>query len=222
MSFSDPKPLAERLVAAAPALLVQAAIGYALLSGLVVSVFPPRDRTLVTEHIPLPPTPPPDKVVEAPPPSTKATPEPLPPLPRPEVRSEAPTAGPAATGPVTVDPGPPTVEVTLPPAEPAPAVDLARGVAIRGRQGDWFPRDAYPAAARRAGAQGRVSVSVDVGTNGRVAACRVTASSGSEDLDAATCRLATRNGRFVPALDGAGQPVAATYALRNVRWVLEE
>jgi protein TonB len=101
-------------------------------------------------------------------------------------------------------------------------VNLSRGLQPRGDQGRWFPQDSYPAAARRAGAEGRVSVSVDVGATGRVTACRVTSTSGNEDLDLATCRLATRNGRFEPARNEAGEPVASTTALRNVRWRLEE
>ena len=108
-----------------------------------------------------------------------------------------------------------------PPVPPTPSVNLSRGLKPRGDQGGWFPQDSYPPAARRAGAEGRVSVSVDVGTNGKVIACRVLASSGNGDLDAATCRLATRNGRFEPARDASGAPTPSTTALRNVRWVLD-
>ncbi|WP_186728986.1 TonB family protein [Sphingomonas panacisoli] len=61
---------------------------------------------------------------------------------------------------------------------------------------NWFPFDSYPAAAKRAGAQGRASWEVDVDEGGRATACRITASTGNADLDATTCRLALRNGRF--------------------------
>lgn len=221
MSFSDPRPLRDRLVAAAPTLLVQAAVGYALLSGLAVTVFHDPERTLTTSNIPVEPLPP----VEQP------TPEPLPraerATPRPEVFRPVPEVFTEATPTTSLSSEPPVLDlgsapVLLPEPTPEPAISLARAAAPRGNQGDWFPRDAYPAAARRSGAQGRVSVSVDVGAGGRVTACRVTASSGNEELDGATCRLATRNGRFAPALDESGRPVAATYPLRNVRWVLEE
>ena len=115
----------------------------------------------------------------------------------------------------------PTAEPIAPPEPPVATVSLARGLRPRGDQGGWFPQDSYPPAARRAGAEGRVSVSVDVGTDGRVVACRVTSTSGNEDLDKATCRLATRNGRFEPARGADGAPIPSTTALRNVRWVLD-
>jgi len=221
MSYSDKRPLRDRLVAAGPTLLIQAAVGYVLLSGLAITTLAPPERTLLTKNVPLVPPPEPDSLPDTPPPSAKSVSDPRPYLPSAEVTTTTIDVAPVPSGPVFVD---------LPPMADAPAVtppiekpvDLGRGVAPLRSQGDWFPRDAYPAAARRAGAEGRVSVAVDVGTTGRVTACRVTASSGSEDLDAATCRLASRNGRFRPALDSGGQPTAATYTLRNVRWVLEE
>ena len=121
-------------------------------------------------------------------------------------------------------PAGPTIGVAVEPPviTPQPPRSLARGLAVRGSQGDWFPQDSYPASARRTGAEGVVSVAVTVGTDGRVDACRVTASSGNGALDAATCRLATRNGRFSPALAADGLPVAAMFALRNVRWTIAD
>ncbi len=117
----------------------------------------------------------------------------------------------------------PALSALLPGRTPAPAppVSLARGVRPRGAQGDWFPQDSYPAAARRAEAEGRVSVRVTVGADGRVADCAVIASSGNADLDSATCRLARRNGRFDAARDAQGQPVASQFTLRGVHWRLE-
>lgn len=67
-----------------------------------------------------------------------------------------------------------------------------------------------------------MSVSVEVGATGRVTACRVTSSGGNADLDGATCRLATRNGRFEPALEADHSPTTSTTALRNVWWRLED
>jgi periplasmic protein TonB len=108
-----------------------------------------------------------------------------------------------------------------PPEPPAPpAADLSEGAAPVGNQGDWFPQDAYPGPALARGAEGRVSVSVAIGTDGRVTDCQVTSSSGDRDLDAATCRLAKRNGRFRPARDRDGHPIAGSASLRNVRWIV--
>jgi len=50
--------------------------------------------------------------------------------------------------------------------------------------------------------------------------CTVTSSSGSPDLDAATCTNVTRRARFKPALEN-GQPVQSTYSNR-IRWVIPE
>jgi len=61
---------------------------------------------------------------------------------------------------------------------------------------------------------------VTVGTDGRVVDCTITSSSGSPDLDAATCTNVTRRARFKPALEN-GQPVQATYSNR-IRWVIPE
>lgn len=65
----------------------------------------------------------------------------------------------------------------------------------------------YPRAALRNGLTGRVSVRFTVLTNGRIANCRVVASSGSPMLDATTCRLLTERLRFRPARNSAGVPI---------------
>jgi len=65
----------------------------------------------------------------------------------------------------------------------------------------------YPSQALRDRLQGRVSVRFTVLTDGRIANCRVVASSGSPMLDATTCRLLTQRLRFRPARDSAGVPI---------------
>ena len=65
----------------------------------------------------------------------------------------------------------------------------------------------YPRAALNDRLQGRVSVRFTVLTDGRIANCRITASSGSPMLDATTCRLLTRRLRFRPARNSAGVPI---------------
>ena len=65
----------------------------------------------------------------------------------------------------------------------------------------------YPRAALRNRLQGRVSVRFTVLTSGRIANCRITASSGSPLLDATTCRLLTERLRFRPATNSAGVPI---------------
>ena len=65
----------------------------------------------------------------------------------------------------------------------------------------------YPRAALHDRLQGRVSVRFTVLTSGRIANCRITASSGSPLLDATTCRLLTRRLRFRPATTNSGIPI---------------
>jgi periplasmic protein TonB len=228
MAYSDQAPGRDRAVAIGSVVVIHAGLAAALLSGLAVKVFEvPAKPPLEATNIDLLPPPPPEPVPPPPQPRTEQqvvrAPVPLPiaPIPIVPTRSDPgllTSPDPAPPVPANVEVGPPTI----PAPPPAPAVDLTRGASPRGNQGDWFPQDSYPAAAKRAGAEGRVSVSVGVGANGRVTDCQVTASSGNEALDQATCRLATRNGRFEVARDAQGRPVASRASLRGVRWVLQD
>lgn len=204
-------------------IVVHAVLGYALLTGLATNVIREiADGPLKTYNVPVEPPPPPDPQTL---PKTDTT------IARPLERLTAPprevplaTGDPVVTGTIDLPPLPPIPDAPFTKAaEPIPpAVSLVRGASPRGNQGDWFPSESYPAAARRASAEGLVSVRVTVGTNGRVTECAVTASSGNADLDGATCRLATRNGRFEPARDAAGEKVPSSVTLRNVRWRLTD
>jgi protein TonB len=91
----------------------------------------------------------------------------------------------------------------------------------RGNPGGWFTDDDYPADAKRAGAQGSVSLLLSVDTSGKVVGCRVTASSGNSSLDDATCRLAERRGRFIIQKDAQGDAQPYTYSLPGIRWSLK-
>ncbi|PAX09708.1 TonB family protein [Sphingomonas lenta] len=226
MAYADQKQ--NKTIAMGSAALVQLGLGAALLTGFVVTTAPrPKAPPTVVKLIPL------DKPIETPPPPepvkevVERVDTPVPPLHIPEAVVPRPDTVDLVGTTVITPPPPPVppirIEIAPPPTPPvAPPVNLSRGLQPRGDQGYWFPRDSYPAAARRAGAEGRVSVTVDVGVTGRVTGCRVAVSSGNEDLDQTTCRLATRNGRFTPALNAAGEPVPGTLTLRPVRWTLEE
>ncbi len=65
----------------------------------------------------------------------------------------------------------------------------------------------YPRTAADAGAEGSVSVRYSVGKDGRASNCRVTQSSGNDELDLTTCRLIVERFRFVPSRDASGNPV---------------
>jgi protein TonB len=85
---------------------------------------------------------------------------------------------------------------------------------LAGRIGD----SDYPRSASRSGATGTAVVHLSVGTDGRVAGCRVARSSGSADLDEATCRLARERFRYSPARDPQGRAVPDTVGWKQVWW----
>ena len=85
--------------------------------------------------------------------------------------------------------------------------------------GTWATTNDYPVRALHNMEQGATGFSLTVDPRGRVASCLVTESSGSLDLDEATCRLVADRARFVPATDRKGRAVEGSYTSR-VHWVL--
>jgi len=110
------------------------------------------------------------------------------------------------TGSVTVDPIRPIAAPVLTGVEPDPR--FAR---------DFQP--AYPPAMRRAGQEGRVSVRVLVGVDGRVKDIALISSPG-DDFFQATRRQAMAKWRFKPATRD-GVPVEA-WRVMNLRFVLDD
>ncbi|HEY6814553.1 MAG TPA: hypothetical protein VI168_03340 [Croceibacterium sp.] len=74
-----------------------------------------------------------------------------------------------------------------------------------------------PPGGRRVRRGHDVVIELEVGTDGRVGACRVTDPSPDPEADAITCRLATERFVFRPRLNAAGEPVTGTYRWRQ-RW----
>lgn len=105
---------------------------------------------------------------------------------------------------------------TLPQDVQASTTPLPKPV---GNPADWFPDSAYPPEARNAGQEGRTSFSVKVDAKGRIMECDVVQSSGSILLDNTTCDLIVSNGRFAPAVDASGKPVAGVWH-SAMRWQL--
>jgi len=104
--------------------------------------------------------------------------------------------------------------------QPAPAVvDNSPKATPIGSPAAWFPADAYPPEAKAAGLQGRTAFTLDLDPQGRITSCNITSSSGSPLLDSTTCTLLVTNGRFRPARNAAGQPVAGTWSSAMV-WQL--
>ncbi|MBF9150080.1 TonB family protein [Novosphingobium sp. 1Y9A] len=116
---------------------------------------------------------------------------------------------PAEIGPLT------TIE-----ARSIPVPNFAvRAASPKGAPGSWVSDRDYPSAAIREEREGLTRFRLAIGTDGRVAGCEITGSSGSPDLDAATCAKVTARARFVPALGSDGMPTTGSYN-GSVRWVL--
>jgi TonB family protein len=77
---------------------------------------------------------------------------------------------------------------------------------------------AYPPLASQAGAHGSVAAVLVIGPSGAIESCSISRSSGSEELDKATCALATRNRKY-PARDRR-QPRPVIVVL--VHWLLAD
>ena len=95
---------------------------------------------------------------------------------------------------------------------PTTAVKRAKGSLV-----GLFSSDDYPNDALRRREEGAVAVLLTIGTDGRVSRCRVTTSSHSPSLDAATCRILAERAGFAPALDRRGKPTIDHYAQR-ITW----
>jgi protein TonB len=212
----------ERAYALAAVVLVQAVLGFALLSGLRVQI--PRTTDLVQRLIeialprPPPPPPPPPPRVEprkahrtssAP----KAEPKPLGGSPGPQPAHAPPSVTPV----VAVRP---TVAPSGGGSGTGPAIGGGAGGGTGGQgygadeggseseliSGEFRFSD-YPPDLGRAGIGGRVTATFTVQVNGRATGCRVARSSGVPQLDSLTCRIIEQRFRFRPATDRFGRPI---------------
>jgi protein TonB len=215
----------ERIQALAAVVAVQAAIGFALLTGLKVDFQHPVDsvQRLVDVTLAKPPPPPQQKPVEQP---KKAR----------QPQAAAPKAEPAKPGgspgpkPAHAPPSVAPVIAINPTAAPSgggtgtgPAAGAGSGGGTGGNgyggggggtdleqiAGEITPRD-YPRHLREAGIGGTVGLSFRVEANGLVSRCSVTQSSGVAELDALTCRLVMQRFRYRPSTDRFGRPIPDT------------
>lgn len=235
----------DRIGAGIGAALFHALLGYAFIAGLGVSFAPERGGALRIFEVAEPPPPPPaersvpaEVRVEEPegaaaPPSlrAKATPVVAPP---PKVRLEVPppvAAAPRPTPAVGNDrstgasdkdgPGTGSGGEGAGTGSGGEGSGTGGGRAARARRVSGTINGAtdYPAAARRAGIEGSVSVRFTVETDGSVSGCTVLRSTASPELDAVTCRLIERRFRYDPATDAAGRLVSETIS-RTFDWLL--
>jgi len=227
MAYADRDNSGSRVVAVVIVSILMAALGYAFVTGLAYKYVKTVAEKLNTFDVaPPPPPPPPDEPPPPPPPDQPQTPPPVvspPPIvqnpnPPPVQIRTVDTPPPSITfTPKAADPAPPAPPAPPPPPKPS----LGAKAKLKSNLGDIFTEDFYPSSAKREGIQGRVAVSLTIGPNGRVSACRVSGTSGNGELDAVTCRLAQRSVRYDPAKDTDGNPIESTAALA-VRWQLTE
>ena len=78
----------------------------------------------------------------------------------------------------------------------------------------------YPMKAKRFGLQGIVQMAITVGPDGRISRCAIHRSSGTPELDARSCAIATERFRFHPALR-KGVPVE-DQAIVPMEWRLDD
>jgi len=106
------------------------------------------------------------------------------------------------------------------PAEIVSAIPLptkSKSAVPRNAKGRWFNFNDYPSRAQSEGRAGTVVFRLTVGANGRVSDCQIVQSSGHRDIDASTCKAASKRARFDPALDDEGNPAVGSYQSR-VTW----
>lgn len=210
-------------------IIIHAAIGYALVSGLGMDMAKTVSAGFKVVTIAAPP--PPEPVPDEPPTKTgeeAASPENLKAqatrivAPEPEVKLEI--VSPVVAAPVA-----------------GPGNDRDAGASDRpgsgfgsGGQGEGFggggiasgprhlsgmiTRKDIPRSVWRAGNRGNVVAHFTVGVDGRANDCTVRQSSGHPLLDAATCRLIEQRFRFEPARDTRGRPVARPYGWLQEWW----
>ena len=224
MSYVDQKtgPSAAGL---ASSIIVQAAIGVAIVAGLSVSgvIAEKKDGPLIGIELPDDPPPPPP-----PPPETR------------EATPDTPSSTPVFTPPTRIEldiPGP-TIEVTdkLPPvtlpnprvtpqADPSPPAPVATFAPVaakpRNNPGGWLRDRDYKSSWVRREYQGVAGFRLDISATGTVTGCRVTSTTGHAELDEATCSLIRERARFEPARGTSGEPVAGSFS-SSVAWVLPD
>lgn len=215
MAYADREQSGNRTVAFVVVALIHLVIGYALVTGLAYEGVKQIMKKVTTVDIkkeePKKEPPPPPKKAAAPPPIVA-----------PPVKINVNVTPPPITTVTTPPPVAPVVPIIAPPAPvvappPPPPRFQPKSATPKGNPSSWANANDYPSGPLRREEEGVTRFRVTVGADGRVSSCDVTGSSGSSELDSTTCSLITRRGRFNPATDGEGSPVAGAWS-SSVRW----
>ncbi|HEX8839094.1 MAG TPA: TonB family protein [Sphingomicrobium sp.] len=223
MSYAQRKEISgNRTLAIIMVVVIQFAIGYAIVTGLAYNVIKKASENLKTFDVeeqpppPEPPPPPPKDMPKVPPPPTQ---------PPPLVRVNTP---PPPTIQTVESPAPPPPQlppvVAAPPAPPAPVPPPRKVQSAQSAKGDLrtlFSADDYPAAAQAAGAEGTAQAQLTIGPDGRVIGCNLVRSTGNSALDSATCNILRRRAKFTPARDSSGNATTDTVSTPPIVWRLE-
>ena len=217
MAYADQELSGNKIAAFVVVALLHLALGYALVTGLAYEGFKAVMKKVTTVEIKKDE---PKKEEKPPPPKKEAAPPPIVvPPPMNNINTRPP---PLETTPVPMPPPPiqqlPIQAPPAPAAPPPPRIQPKKAVP-KGSPASWATTNDYPTRALREERAGTTGFRVSVGPDGRVTSCSVTSSSGSPDLDEATCSNVTRRARFTPATDGEGNPTSDSYSNR-IRWVI--
>lgn len=248
MAYADQQMSGNRIVAIVIVALLHVAIGYTLVTGLAYeaakSVVERVTTIDVEEPEPEPeeePPPPPEEIPETTPPPVVVPPAPIQlqnpnrlrdtsrevverPA-RPVQQATTQTCADGRVIPSTASCGPQMKSCpggqSVPVNATCPAYTPPKDPTPRGNPGRWVTTNDYPSRSLREEEEGVTTVTLTVGTDGRVDNCRVTGSSGHARLDEATCKNMQRRARFNPATDSNGNEVVGTYT-QSVRWQIPQ
>ena len=220
MSYAQRKEISgNRTLAIIMVVVIQFAIGYAIITGLAYNVIKKASENLKTfdvEQQPPPPEPPPPPPKDMP----KVPPPPVTPPPLVQVNTPPPPTIQTVTAPPVPPLAPPVIAPPAPPAPPPPR-KVQSATSAKGDLRTLFSADDYPAAAQAAGAEGTAQAELTIGADGRVVGCNLTRSTGNSALDSATCNILRRRAKFTPARDSNGNATGDTVTTPPITWRLE-
>src|SRR6478672_9803978 len=216
MSYAQRKQLSgNRTMAIIMVVVLQFALGYAIVTGLAYNVIKKAAQDLKTFDVEEQPPPP-----EEPPPPPKDMPKvpPPPTMPPPMVRMQE---APPPTIVTQVAPPPQIPQLApSPPPPPPPPRKTQSAQSARGDLRSLFSTDDYPASALAAGAGGTAQAELSISADGRVVGCSLIRSTGNSALDAATCNVLRRRAKFTPARDSNGNATSDTVRTPSITWVI--
>ncbi|WP_442947151.1 energy transducer TonB [Novosphingobium sp.] len=214
MAYADQQMSGNKITALIIVAVLHVVVGYALVTGLAYSAFKKiKDVTTavkIEEEKPKEPPPPPPKQPDQPPPPIVAPPPPI------TFNAPAPQVQTVNTPPPVVAPPAPVVLPPAPAAPPPPAPPPPVPGTPKGNPGSWVTTNDYPSRALREERTGTTGFRLEYDATGKPTNCTITRSSGSPDLDDATCQNLMRRARFKPGTRD-GQPVGSVYS-SSVRW----